>query len=393
MKHIISRVILIVLDSVGCGDAPDAKVYGDDGANTLSNISHAVGGLELPNLGALGLGNVTEIQGVPPIQKTRGAYGRLTQVSAGKDTTTGHWELAGVILEKPFPIYHGFPDELIRTYENQIGRKTIGNYPASGTEILNELGEEHLRTGKPIIYTSADSVFQVAAHEQVIPVEELYRICTIAREMLVCEHAVGRVIARPFIGSPGDFSRTEQRKDFSLEPPADTILDAIKNKGMQVAGVGKIDDIFAHRGLTLSNHTGNNMAGIDGIIDFLKQDFSGLIFANLVDFDALYGHRNDPRGYAGALEAFDRRLPEVIDNMRQDDILFITADHGNDPTTPGTDHSRERVPVLVYGWSVSNNINLGTRSSFSDIAATIGELLQVDWQGPGDSFAKLFIYS
>lgn len=385
----INRILLIVLDSVGCGDAPDAAKYLDFDSNTLANTSKAVNGLNLPNLGSLGLGNLTDVEGVPTVSETLGGFGRLTEVSAGKDTTTGHWELAGIILEMPFPTYmNGFPDEIMQEFESRIGRKTLGNHPASGTEIIIELGEEHLQTGKPIIYTSADSVFQIAAHEEIIPIDELYRFCEIAREILTGEHAVGRVIARPFVGTPGNFTRTEKRKDFSLEPPSETILDVIKKAGMQVAGVGKIEDIFAHRGLTMSNHTGNNMAGIDAIVDFLRQDFKGLIFANLVDFDALYGHRNNPRGYADALEAFDRRVPEILGSLRENDILIITADHGNDPTTPSTDHSRERVPVLIVGKSVRKNINLGTRSSFSDLAATIGELLEVEWLGSGNSFAK-----
>jgi phosphopentomutase len=385
----VNRVLLIVLDSVGCGDAPDAELYHDTGSNTLANISKAVNGLNLPNLGMLGLGNLTDILGVPPVSEALGAYGRLTEVSAGKDTTTGHWELAGIILQKPFPTYpDGFPDEILHEFESRIERETLGNYPASGTEIIEKLGEEHLRTGKPIIYTSADSVFQIAAHEELIPIDELYRYCEVARELLIGNHAVGRVIARPFIGTPGRFTRTERRKDFSLEPPSNTILDVIKRADLEVAGVGKIEDIFAHRGLTMSNHTGNNMAGIDAIIDYIKLDFEGFIFANLVDFDALYGHRNNPKGYADALEAFDRRLPEILGVLCETDILMITADHGNDPTAPGTDHSRERVPVLIIGKSVRKNKNLGTRSSFSDVAASIGEFLQVRWSGSGNSFAK-----
>ena len=385
----LNRVLLVVLDSVGCGDAPDEAEYLDAGSNTLANTSKAVNGLNLPNLGKLGLGNLTDILGVPPVTQSLGAYGRLTEVSAGKDTTTGHWELGGIILDKPFPTYpDGFPNELIQKFENQIGRKTIGNYPASGTEIIKELGEEHLRTGKPIIYTSADSVFQIAAHDGIIPLKELYRYCEIARELLTGEHAVGRVIARPFIGEPGNFTRTEDRKDYSLEPHSDTILDVIKKNEMEVAGVGKIEDIFAHRGLTMSNHTGNNMAGMDAILSYLEQEFEGLIFANLVDFDALYGHRNNPRGYADALEAFDNRLPEIMGKLKPGDILMITADHGNDPTTPSTDHSRERVPLLVFGKRVNKNVNLGTRTSFTDIAATIGEILQAPWHGAGKSFAN-----
>lgn len=389
MPEAVKRVVLIVLDSVGCGDAPDAAAYGDEGSNTLGNTSRAVGGLNLPNLGSLGLGNLTDIQNVPPVERAAGAYGRLTEISAGKDTTTGHWELGGIVLDRPFPLYpDGFPAGLMAEYEARIGRGTLGNYPASGTEIIKELGEAHMLTGKPIVYTSGDSVFQVAAHEDIIPIDELYRICRIARELLTGEHCVGRVIARPFVGQPGNFSRTERRRDFSLEPTGQTILDAVKTAGLEVMGVGKIEDIFAHRGLTMSNHTGNNMAGVDAILEFAGLDRPGFIFANLVDFDALYGHRNNPRGYADALEAFDRRLPEIQEGLRDDDLLIITADHGNDPTTPSTDHSRERVPLLVAGAWVRQNLNLGTRQSFADVAASIADALGIPWRGPGQSFAQ-----
>ncbi|MBE7554310.1 MAG: phosphopentomutase [Anaerolineales bacterium] len=392
MADQVKRVTLIVLDSVGCGDAPDAAAYGDAGANTLGNISRVVGGLNLPNMGTLGLGNLTEIKGVPPTGAAVGVYGRLTEVSAGKDTTTGHWELAGVILDQPFPTYpQGFPAELMAAYEARIGRKTLGNYPASGTEIIKELGEEHLRTGKPIVYTSADSVFQVATHEEIVPIDELYHLCQVARDLLTGEHAVGRVIARPFVGQPGHFTRTERRKDFSLEPPGDTILDVVKAAGQDVMGVGKIEDIFAYRGLTMSNHTGNNMAGVDAVVEFLALAKEGLIFANLVDFDALYGHRNDPQGYAEALAAFDRRLPEILQTLHDDDVLIITADHGNDPTDASTDHSRERVPILVCGQPIKRNCRLGTRTSFSDVAATIADLLGIQWSGPGASFAQIIL--
>jgi phosphopentomutase len=389
MAEQIKRVILIVLDSVGCGDAPDAAMYDDEGSNTLTNIGQAVDGLNLPNLAKLGLGNLTSIKGVPPTDEAQGVYGRLTEVSAGKDTTTGHWELGGLILDNPFPVYpSGFPPEIISEYETLIGRETLGNYPASGTEIIKELGEEHIRTGKPIVYTSADSVFQVAAHEEIIPIDELYRICQIARDLLTGDHAVGRVIARPFVGQAGKFTRTERRKDYSLEPPTDTILDVVKGAGMDVIGVGKIEDIFAHRGLTMSNHTGNNMAGVDAILEFLAMDKEGLIFANLVDFDALYGHRNNPRGYADALESFDQRLPEIIQSLNSGDVLIITADHGNDPTTHSTDHSRERVPIMIVGEYVKSNYDLGTRDSFADVAASIADSLDVEWFGSGSSFAE-----
>jgi phosphopentomutase len=381
------RVILIVLDSVGCGDAPDAAAFGDAGANTLAHTARAVGGLHLPHMGQLGLGNLTDIQGVPPVDSPLGAFGRMTEVSAGKDTTTGHWEIAGVPVLRPFPTYpHGFPPDLMAEFERRIGRRTIGNVPASGTVIVEQLGEEHMRTGRPIVYTSADSVFQVAAHEEIIPVEELYHICQVARDLLTGEHAVGRVIARPFVGEPGNFKRTEHRKDFSLTPERDTILDVLKSAGLPVMGVGKIEDIFAHRGLTDSQHATNNGDCVVAILDFMGKGAQGLIFANLVDFDMLYGHRNDPVGFGRALEEFDRQLPDVEAALRQGDILIITADHGNDPTTPGTDHTRERVPLLVVGAAVEPGSNLDTRSGFADVAATIADWLGVRWDGAGTSF-------
>ncbi len=389
MAKQVKRVNLIILDSVGVGDAPDAAAYGDEGSNTLGNIARAVGGLNLPNLGALGLGNLTEIQGVPPEAQVQGAFGRLTEVSAGKDTTTGHWELAGVPLDKPFPLYpNGFPAELMAEFAVRIGRGWLGDYPASGTEIIKELGAEHMATGKVIVYTSGDSVFQIAAHEEIVPLDELYRICQIARELLTGDQAVGRVIARPFVGEPGNFQRTENRKDFSLTPPHDTILDVVKAAGKEVMGVGKIEDIFAHRGLTMSSHTGNNMVGVDAIIEYCQLSNEGLLFANLVDFDSLYGHRNDPRGYADTLEAFDRRLPMIKIAMRGHDVTLITADHGNDPTTSSTDHSRERVPLLAFGAHVKPNVNIGTRATFADVSATIADLLDLHWSGPGESFAR-----
>jgi phosphopentomutase len=385
----IQRVLLVVLDSVGIGGAPDAARYGDEGSNTLGNTARAVGGLHLPNLARLGIGNLIPIEGVPPTKQPAGAYGRMTEMSPGKDTTTGHWELAGVPLDSPFPTYpDGFPPDLIAEYERRIGRKVLGNYPASGTVIIQELGEEHVRTGYPIVYTSADSVFQVAAHEEIIPVEELYRICGIARRMLGGEHAVGRVIARPFVGQPGAFTRTERRQDFSLLPPKPTILDRVKEAGLEVMGAGKIEDIFAHRGLTQSNHTGNSMDTLDAILQFMAQGDPGLIFANLIDFDMLYGHRNNPQGYADALEAFDRRLPELLVALRPGDLLILTADHGNDPTTPSTDHSREQVPLLLAGSWVRPGVELGTRSTFADVAATTAELLRVEPPPAGISFAR-----
>jgi phosphopentomutase len=385
----VKRVIIIVLDSMGVGELPDAAEYGDEGSNTLANTAQAVGGLSVPHMQQLGLGNIIAIEGVPPCDEPLGAYGRMAEASAGKDTTTGHWEMAGIYSPQPLPTYpNGFPQELIEEYERRIGRKTLGNYPRSGTVIIQELGEEHMRTGYPIVYTSADSVFQVAAHEEVVPIEELYRICQIARELLVGEHAVGRVIARPFVGEPGNFTRTERRKDFSLLPPEPTLLDRLVAAGRPVMGVGKIEDIFAHRGLSQSVHSPNNMACVDQTLTYMKESQRGLIFTNLVDFDMLWGHRNNPQGYAGGLEAFDRRLPEIMGAMTALDILFLTADHGNDPTTPSTDHSREYVPLLAYGSRVKPGVNLGTRETFADLGATVAELLGIEPLPFGTSFAE-----
>jgi len=386
----INQLILIVLDSVGIGDAPDADKYGDVGSNTLGNIAQAVGGLNLPNMASLGLGHLGEFKGIPKVEKLTGAFGRLTEVSAGKDTTTGHWELSGVSLTKPFPLFpNGFPSDFISAFEKRINRGTIGNYAASGTVIIDQLGAEHLATGKVIVYTSGDSVFQIAAHEEIVPLKELYKICEIAREMLKDDLAVGRVIARPFEGKIGLFKRTEHRKDFSLLPPRETILDKVTKAGLMSAGVGKIEDIFANRGLTDSNHTGNNHDGVDGTIQFIKTRTHGFIFTNLMDFDSLYGHRNDPKGYAHALEEFDRRLPEIIAAMNDDDVLMLTADHGNDPTTSSTDHSRERVPLLIAGKRIKSGANVGTRKTFADMAATIAKMLNVEDTGEGEEFASM----
>jgi phosphopentomutase len=388
----IHQAIIVVLDSVGIGDAPDADAFGDLGSDTLGNTARAVGGLNLPNMASLGLGNLGDFQGVPAVENSQGAFGRLTEMSAGKDTTIGHWELAGVSSKKAFPTFpNGFPESFMAEFEKRIGRKTLGNYPASGTVIVDELGEKHMKTGSPIVYTSGDSVFQIAAHEEIIPVDELYQICEIARDMLVGDLAVARVIARPFIGEPGHFTRTENRRDFSLTPPRNTLLDNLSQAGWMVAGVGKIEDIFAHRGLTDSNHTGNNLTTVDGTIDFIQTGRPGLIFANLVDFDALYGHRNNPQGYAQALEVFDKNLPRILQSMAPDDILFITADHGNDPTTPSTDHSRERVPLLIAGEMVKKNVDIGTRKTYADLAATIASLFQIPGTGEGIDFSDLFL--
>ncbi|BCV21760.1 phosphopentomutase [Moorella sp. Hama-1] len=384
------RVILIVLDSVGVGALPDAAKYGDEGSNTLGNIAAAVN-LKLPNLTRLGLGNIIPLRGIPPVGLPEAAWGKMASRTAGKDTTSGHWELAGLILERPFPLYpHGFPPEVIEPFEKAIGRRVLGNKPASGTVIIEELGAEHVRTGYPIVYTSADSVFQIAAHEEVIPVEELYRYCKVARKILTGEHAVGRVIARPFIGEPGHFIRTDRRQDFSLEPPQPTLLDAVTAAGLEVMAVGKIKDIFAGRGITRWIHTHDNMDGVDQICNYLREGERGLIFTNLVDFDMRYGHRNDVAGYAAALEAFDRRLPELLAGLEGDDVLILTADHGCDPTTPSTDHSREYVPLLIYGKRV-RPLNIGVRSTFADLGATVAELLGVPYKLPGKSFAPMLL--
>ena len=385
----IDRVIWIVLDSVGMGEMPDAEKFGDVGANTIGNISKAVGGLNLPNMIKLGLGNIENIKGVKASEAPIGCYARFREASNGKDTTTGHWEMGGVISEKAFPTYpNGFPKEVIEKFEKLSGRKVIGNKPSSGTVILDELGEEQMKSGSVIVYTSADSVFQIAAHEDVVPLEELYKICGIAREMLTGEHAVARVIARPFIGELGNFTRTPNRRDFSLLPPYDTVLNKIKNAGLDVIGVGKIEDIFCGQGITEAIHTKDNMDGVDKTLDYMKKDNKGLIFTNLVDFDMKWGHRNDFKSYAKGLEEFDARLKEIIDTMKESDILFITADHGCDPTMPGTDHSREHVPFLAYGKQLKENVNLGTRNSFADMGQTVAEVLKVEKINNGASFLE-----
>ncbi|HEX3015448.1 MAG TPA: phosphopentomutase [Desulfobacteria bacterium] len=383
----VKRVILVVLDSVGIGELPDADKYGDRGSNTLANIAEAVGGLKLPNLEALGLGNIHRIQGVNPVQEAQGAYGKMAERSPGKDTTTGHWEIAGVLLDKPFPTFpQGFPAGFVHEFEQAIGRGTLGNIAASGTEIIKQLGVEHMATGKPIIYTSADSVFQVAAHEEVIPLAELNRICRIAREMLVGPMAVGRVIARPFIGAPGGFQRTANRHDFAILPPVKILHQYLAEKGLAVMAVGKIKDIYAGLGITQHRSAKNNMDALDQTIAFMAEGDAGLIMANLVDFDMLYGHRKDVQGYAKALEEVDSRLPELISFLGNDDVLAITADHGCDPTTPGTDHSREYVPLLMVGAHIKRNYCLGVRPTFADLGATIAELFALNLP-VGESFA------
>lgn len=378
------RAIVIVLDSVGAGCLPDAGEFGDEGANTLGNINKKRP-ISMPNLMKIGVGNIEGI-GLPKADSCVGAYGRAAEVTKAKDTTSGHWEMMGYPMQVPFRTYpNGFPAELIAEFEQKIGRKTLGNKVASGTVIINELGDEHVKTGSPIVYTSADSVFQVAAHEEVIPLNELYKMCEIAREMLVGDNLVGRVIARPFLGSNGDYKRTENRRDFALAPMGDTVLDELVKEGLNVVAIGKIEDIFAHRGVSTVDHTKNNHDGIESTIKFLKNGEGDFIFTNLVDFDMLYGHRNDVEGYARAIEYFDAKLPEIVGALKKNDILIITADHGCDPCFPGTDHTREYIPILVCGANVMS-VDLGTRVSFADIGATVLEYLTGGKWNCGKSF-------
>ena len=365
------RVVWIVLDSVGIGAMPDAAAFGDEGSDTLSNIAKQRK-LRLPNFRELGLANIKPLDGVPPVECPAGAFGKCALASPGKDTTTGHWEMAGILLDKPFPLYpHGFPTEIIREFEAQIGRKTLGNKPASGTEIIKELGEAHIRSGSPIVYTSADSVFQIAAHEKVISLDELYRMCEIARGILRGPHEVGRVIARPFEGEPGHFVRTANRKDYAVPPPCGMLLDQLAAKNTPVYAVGKISDIFLHRGISHSVKTKNNDDGMQKTLDAMREQPNGLIFVNLVDFDQQFGHRNDVEGYARALEAVDGWLPAL--RPEATDMIILTADHGCDPTTRSTDHSREYTPLLVYGPGIRNNVDLDTRATLADIGQTVAD--------------------
>lgn len=384
----LKRAMLIVLDGVGAGANPDAQAYGDEGASSLEHCAQAIGGLALPNLGSIGLGNITPIMGTPPTEHARGAFGRMAEAAAGKDSTTGHWEMTGVVLQKPLPTYpHGFPPEIVEPFEKAIGRKVLGNKAASGTEIIKELGEEHVRTGRPILYTSADSVFQIAAHQDVIPLAELYHMCEIARHMLTGEHAVGRVIARPFIGTAGNFKRTEHRRDFSLQPLGTTLLDLLKDSGKDVIGLGKIEDLFAGRGLTQREHTETNSDSMKATLRWLEKDFNGLLFVNLVEFDMLWGHRRDSQGYAQALRDVDMWFAQVQEVMRAEDAIFFTADHGVDPTFRGSDHTREHVPLLAYGAPVRAGVNLGTRSTFADLGQTLAQAFNVGQLAAGTSFA------
>jgi len=370
---VFRRVIWIVLDSVGIGEMPDAAAYGDSGSDTLGNIARRRR-LRLPNLCRLGLGNIKPLEGLPPAAEPAGAFGRCALASPGKDTTTGHWEMAGIHLEKPFPLFpNGFPRAVMDEFERRIGRGTLGNKAASGTEIIKELGAEHMRTGSPIIYTSADSVFQVAAHEEVIPLWELYKICDTAREILRGPYEVGRVIARPFEGSAGSFTRTANRKDYAVPPPRGMLLDVLDDRGVRIYSVGKIFDVFLGRGIRDYVKTKNNADGMARTLEAMQSSDARLIFVNLVDFDQQYGHRNDVEGYAAALEQFDNWLPQLFAQEREDDLTILTADHGCDPTTPSTDHSREYVPLLVSGPRVKHGVNLGLRETLSDIGQTVAE--------------------
>ncbi|MGC8758670.1 MAG: phosphopentomutase [Bryobacteraceae bacterium] len=383
------RVLLVVLDSVGIGAMPDWREFGDDmPGDTLGHCAE-LRPLRLPNFERLGLANIRPFAHLRPADEPAASFGRSALASPGKDTTTGHWELAGIILQKPFPLYpDGFPEELIREFERRIGRGVLGNKPASGTEIIRELGEEHIRTGKPIVYTSADSVFQIAAHEEVIRLEELYRICEIARDLLRGEHEVGRVIARPFIGRPGAFVRTANRRDYAVPPPQGMLLDRLAEKGVPVIGVGKIADIFLGRGIQHSFKTKNNAEGMEKTLAAMHQVGEGLIFANLVDFDMLYGHRNDPEGYSRALEEVDAWLPSLESALQPDDLVILTADHGCDPVTPSTDHNREYVPLLVFGPRARRGVALGTRASLADTGQTIAENFSVSVPA-GESFLAM----
>jgi phosphopentomutase len=386
---LVPRVLVVVCDSWGVGDAPDAMAYGDEGSDTLANTAEAVGGIRAPNLAALGLGRLTTIRGVDAAAGRGSAAGRATERSAGKDTTTGHWEMMGIRLDEPFPLYpDGFPTELIEAFERQVGRPVLGNRPASGTEIIAELGEEHLRTGNPIVYTSGDSVFQIAAHKSVVGLAQLYEWSRAARRLLTGPHNVGRVIARPFEGEPGAFVRSPERRDFSVPPPGPTVLDRLQDAGVAVLGVGKIQDIFSGQGITEGRYSDSNDHGVDLTLEYLRRPAPAFVFTNLVDFDSKYGHRNDPHGYAVCVEAFDRRLPELIGALGGG-MLLITGDHGCDPTTPPTDHSRERTPLLAAGLA-GGPIDLGTRGSFSDLGQTVAELLGADGKGlEGSSFVDL----
>jgi phosphopentomutase len=385
-----NRIFLIVMDSVGIGESPDADKFGDKGADTLGHIAESMNGLRMPNMGKLGLSNIREIKGIEKAEKPLAYYTKMMEASNGKDTMTGHWEIMGLNIQTPFRVFpDGFPDELLSELEERTGRKIIGNKPASGTEILDELGEEHMKTGALIVYTSADSVLQIAAHEEIIPIEELYKICKIARELTLDEkYMVGRVIARPFLGEPGNFKRTSNRHDYALKPFDRTVMNEMKDAGLDVIAIGKISDIYDGEGVTQSLRTISNMDGMDKLIQTLDMDFTGMSFLNLVDFDALYGHRRDPEGYGNALQEYDARLPEVFEKLKEDDLLIITADHGNDPVAPGTDHTREYVPLIVYSKKMSQGKELPIRETFADIGATVAANFNVKMPKFGKSFLQ-----
>ncbi|MDR6549394.1 phosphopentomutase [Paenibacillus qinlingensis] len=385
------RISLIVLDSVGIGELPDAEQFGDLGAHTLGHIAEKVSGFALPHLQQMGLGNIADIQGIPPVSSPEGYYGKMAEVSVGKDTMTGHWELMGLRISTPFNVFpNGFPEALISQFEQETGRKVIGNKPASGTEILDELGEEQMKTGAWIVYTSADSVFQLAAHEEIIPLDELYRACEVARRLTMQdEFAVGRVIARPYLGTPGAFKRTPNRHDYAVKPPAPTVMNQLKDAGWDVIAIGKINDIFDGEGVTKATSTKSNLDGIQQTIDVLGTSFKGLAFTNLVDFDSLYGHRRDPEGYGRALEEFDAYVPQLKAGLGPKDLLILTADHGNDPVHAGTDHTREYVPILLYSPSFQSPVSLGIRGTFADLGATIAENFGLEPTKHGESFLHL----
>jgi phosphopentomutase len=390
MAHTYKRVFLIVMDSVGIGESPDAEKYNDKGADTFGHIAEHCNGLHMPNMAKLGLSNIREIKGIGKAEKPLAYYTKMQEASAGKDTMTGHWEIMGLNIDTPFNVFpDGFPEELISQLEEKTGRKIIGNKPASGTEILDELGKQHMETGDLIVYTSADSVLQIAAHEEIVPIDELYKICEIARELTLDDpYMIGRVIARPFLGEPGNFTRTSNRHDYALKPFGRTVMNELKDNDIDVIAIGKISDIYDGEGVTKSLRTKSNMDGMDKLVDTLNMDFTGLSFLNLVDFDALYGHRRDPQGYGQALEEYDARLEEVFDLLKEDDLLIITADHGNDPVHHGTDHTREYVPLLVYNKGMQEGKELSIRQTFADIGATVAENFGVAMPKHGKSFLK-----
>ncbi len=389
-SYTYKRVFLVVMDSVGIGEAPDAEKFGDIGANTLGHIAEHMNGLNMPNMAKLGLSNIEEVKGVPKAEKPLAYYTKMEEASSGKDTMTGHWEIMGLRIDTPFRVFpDGFPDELIQELEERTGRKIIGNIPASGTEILDQLGQEHVDTGALIVYTSADSVLQIAAHEGVVPIEELYDICKIARELTLDEkYMVGRIIARPFIGEADNWKRTSNRHDYALKPFERTVMNELKDSGYDVISIGKISDIYDGEGVTKSLRTVSNMDGMDKLVETTAMDFTGISFLNLVDFDAVFGHRRDPEGYGKALEEYDERLPEVFANLQEQDLLIITADHGNDPTAPGTDHTREYVPLLVYSPQHEEGKQLDIRKTFADIGATIADNFNTRMPKHGKSFLQ-----